>query len=232
MNKELLRIDIITAFPDMFFSVLNSSIIKIAQDKGKVKIYLHNLHDYAKDRFRHIDDAPFGGGAGMVIKCQPVFDCIEKLKSEREYDEIIYMTADVKKLTQSIANELSLKNNIIILAGHYKGIDQRIRDVLITREISIGDYVLSGGELPAMVLLDSVVRLIPGVIGDIESALEDSFQNGLLSPPVYTRPANFRGFKVPEILLKGNNKDITEWKDKQSLIKTKKKRPDLLEDND
>ena len=223
-----IRIDIITAFTDMIKPVINSSIIKIAQGKGSIEIHLHNLHDYADNKFRHIDDTPFGGGAGMVIKCQPVFDCIEKLKAEREYDEIIFMAADGETLAQGISNELSLKSNIIILAGHYKGIDQRIRDNLITREISIGDYVLSGGELPALVLVDSIARLIPGVLGDAESALEDSYMDGLLEAPVYTKPANFRGFEVPEVLLKGNHKDIKDWRSKQSLEKTKKLRPDLL----
>lgn len=227
---ENLRIDIVTAFPDMFSSVINSSIIKIACEKELVAIFLHNLHDYAEDRFRHIDDTPFGGGAGMIIQCLPVFKCIEKLKSERNYDEIIYMTADGEKLNQNLANELSMKKNIIILAGHYKGIDQRIRDVLITREISIGDYVLSGGELPAMVLVDAIARLVPGVLGNSESALEDSFQNGLLDPPWFTRPADFRGYKVPEVLLSGNHKAIEQWRYEQALEKTKKLRPDLLKD--
>lgn len=227
---ENLRIDIVTAFPDMFSSVINSSIVKISWEKGLIAIFLHNLHDYAEDRYRHIDDTPFGGGAGMIIQCLPVFKCIEKLKSERDYDEIIYMTADGEKLNQAVANELSMKKNIIILAGHYKGIDQRIRDVLITREISIGDYVLSGGELPAMVLVDAIARLVPGVLGNSESALEDSFQNGLLDPPWYTRPADFRGYKVPEILLGGNHKAIEQWRYEQALEKTKKLRPDLLKD--
>ncbi len=230
MNIEKIRIDIVTAFPDMFSHVFNSSIIKIAKKKKLVKIRIHNLHDYALDKFRHIDDKPYGGGAGMIIKCQPVFACIEKLMEKRKYDDIIFMTADGQKLTQSIANELSLHKNIIILTGHYKGIDQRIRDMLITREISIGDYVLSGGELPAMILTDVIVRLIPGVIGDAESALEDSFQNGMLEPPYYTKPFDFRENKVPEILLSGNTKKIQEWRDEQSLVKTKKRRPDLLMD--
>ena len=223
-----MRFDIITAFPGMFESIFNSSIIKIAQNKGIVEIEMHNLHDFAEDRFRHIDDTPFGGGAGMIIQCLPVFKCIESLQNERNYDEIIYMTADGNKLNQSLANHLSLKNNIIILAGHYKGIDQRIRDTLVTMEISIGDYVLSGGELPAMVLVDSISRLIPGVLGDAESALEDSFQDGLLEPPYYTKPAEFRGLKVPDVLLKGNHKEIKEWRLEQSFLKTQKRRPDLL----
>jgi tRNA (guanine37-N1)-methyltransferase len=196
-----------------------------------VVINIHNLHDFASDKFRHIDDSPFGGGAGMIIECEPVFKCIENLKSERKYDEIIYMAADGEKLTQSKANELSLKKNLIILAGHYKGIDQRIRDTLITKEISIGDYVLSGGEIPALVLTDAIVRLIPGVLGDSESALEDSFQDGLLEPPQYTRPAEFRGIKVPDILLSGNHQEISKWRQEQALQKTRNRRPDLLIDN-
>jgi len=229
MNNTLIRIDLIAALPDIFNSVLNSGIIRIVQEKGIAEIYCHNLHEYAEDEYRHIDDTPFGGGAGMLIKCAPVFKCIEKLKSERDYDEIIFMTADGSPLTQSIANELSLKKNIIILAGHYKGIDQRIRDILITREISIGDYVLTGGELPALVLTDAIIRLLPGALGDAESALEDSFQNGLLEPPQYTKPAEFRGMIVPEILLSGNHAEIQKWREEQALKKTKERRPDLLE---
>jgi tRNA (guanine37-N1)-methyltransferase len=227
-NKTILRIDIITAFPDMFTSVLQASILKIAQEKKIVEIFLHNIHDYAEDKFRHIDDSPFGGGSGMIIQCQPVFKCIEKLKSERSYDEIIYMSADGERLNQKTANQLSLNGNIIILCGHYKGVDQRIRDTLIKREISIGDYVLSGGELPAMVLIDSVIRLLPGVLGDAASALEDSYQDGLLEPPYYTRPAEFRGMLVPEILLSGDPKKIDSWRKEQSIEKTKIRRPDLF----
>lgn len=223
-----MRIDLVAAVPEIFETPLNSSIIKNAIKKNLLQIEIHNLHDYAKDKFRHIDDYQYGGSAGMVIKCQPVFDCIEKLMNERKYDEIIYMTADGELLNQTIANELSLKENLIILAGHYKGIDQRIRDSLITREISIGDYVLTGGELPALVLIDAIVRLIPGVLGDSESALTDSFQDGLLEPPVYTRPANFRGLEVPKILISGNHEEIKKWRLEQALIKTKKRRPDLL----
>lgn len=227
-TETLMLIDIITAHPAMFESVLKTSIIKIAQEKQIVQLGLHNLHDYADDKFKHIDDTPYGGGAGMVIKCEPVFKCIEKLSEFRQFDEIIYMTPDGEKLNQKIANELSMKKNIIILAGHYKGIDQRIRDKLITKEISIGDYVLSGGELPAMVLIDSIVRLIPGVLGNAESALEDSFQNGLLEPPIYTKPTDFRGMKVPEILISGNHKEISKWREEQSYLKTQQRRPDLL----
>ncbi len=224
-----MRIDIISAVPEMFSSVLNTSILFNAQKKGIVEMELHNLHNYALDKFKHIDDYPFGGGAGMLIKCQPIFDCIEKLQKERNYDEIIFMTPDAPVLTQTKSNQLSLAENIIILAGHYKGIDQRVRDELITSEISIGDYVLSGGELPALVLIDSIVRLLPGAIGDSESALDDSFMDGLLEPPQYTRPAEFRGMKVPEILLSGHHQKIAEWQEKMALEKTKKIRPDLLE---
>jgi tRNA (guanine37-N1)-methyltransferase len=228
-SNSLIRFDLVAAVPEAFESVINTSIIKNAQSKGLVEIIIHNLHDYATDRFRHIDDYPYGGGAGMIIECEPVFKCIEGLKSAREYDEIIFTSADGKKFDQETANELSLSKNIIILAGHYKGIDQRIRDILVTREISIGDYVLSGGELPALVILDAVVRLLPGVIGDSESALDDSFQSGLLEPPQYTRPADFRGLKVPEILLGGNHAEIKKWQHEQALIKTRDRRPDLME---
>lgn len=226
---ELLRIDLISAVPEIFDSVLSTSILRIAKDKGLVNIQVHNLHDYSNDRFGHIDDTPYGGGSGMVIQCEPVFKCIEKLQSERNYDEVIYLTADGEKLTQSIINEISLKRNIIILCGHYKGVDQRIRDALITRELSIGDFVLTGGELPALVLIDAVVRLIPGVLGNPESIFEDSFQEGLLEPPIYTKPAEFRGMKVPEVLLSGNHEKIRQWKLEQALNKTKQRRPDLLE---
>ena len=223
-----MRIDIISAVPELMTSYIQGSILRIAQEKRLVEIHLHNLHDYALDRFRHIDDTPYGGGAGMIIKCQPIFDCIEKLQQERAYDEIIYVCADGYPLTQTLCNELSLKQNVIILAGHYKGIDQRVRDYLVTREISIGDYVLSGGELPALVLTDAIVRLIPGVIGNAESALEDSFQNGLLEPPQYTKPSEFRGMRVPEVLLSGNHERIRQWREQQALEKTRLRRPDLL----
>lgn len=227
-----MRIDIIAAIPEAIESFICTSIVKIAQEKGKAQIYLHNLHDYAEDRYRHIDDYPYGGGAGMIIKCHPFFECINSLLAEREYDEIIYMTADGQPLNQIMANDLSLSKNIMILAGHYKGIDQRIRERFVTKEISIGDYVLSGGELPAAVLCDAIVRLIPGVLGDAESALEDSFQNGLLEPPQYTRPAEYDGMKVPEVLLNGNHEEIKKWRDRQSWLKTMKVRPELLKDED
>lgn len=229
-RRIAMRIDILSAIPESMSSYISSSIMRIAQEKGSVEIVLHNLHDFALDRYKHIDDAPFGGGAGMLIKCQPVFDCIERLLSERKYDEIIYTSADGKRLDQSDANRMSLLENIMIIAGHYKGIDQRIRDTFVTMEISIGDFVLSGGELPALVITDSIVRLIPGVIGDAESALDDSFQNGLLEAPQYTRPAEFRGKSVPEVLLSGNHAEIRKWREEQSLLKTKQRRPDLLND--
>lgn len=228
MNK--IRIDIISAVPESMESYINASIVKNAREKGIAIINLHNLHDYADNKFGHIDDYPYGGAAGMLIKCEPIFDCIEKLLSEREYDEVIFMAADGEKLTQKIANEISLKKNIIILAGHYKGIDQRVRDTLITREISIGDYVLSGGELPAIVLTDAIVRLLPGVLGDLSSALEDSFMEGLLEAPQYTRPAIFKGLEVPNVLLNGNHKEIEKWKEEQSYLKTKERRKDLLDE--
>lgn len=225
---ELLRIDVISAVPEIFDSVLSTSILRIAQEKALVKIQVHNLHEYSNDKFGHIDDTPYGGGSGMVIQCEPVFKCIEILKSQRNYEEIIFLTADGEKFTQSIANELSLKRNLIILCGHYKGVDQRIRDALVTREISIGDFILTGGELPALVLIDAVVRLVPGVLGSPESIFEDSFQEGLLEPPIYTKPAIFRGMKVPNVLLSGNHEKIRQWKLEQTLQKTRERRPDLL----
>lgn len=226
--EEKLRIDIISAVPEIFTSFLSTSIIKNSQEKGLVKIFIHNLHKYSTDKFGHIDDTPYGGGSGMVIQCEPVFRCIEELKSQRTYDEIIYLTADGQLYNQNIANELSLKRNLIFLCGHYKGVDQRVRDSLITREISIGDFILTGGELPTMLVVDSIVRLIPGVLGDPQSIFEDSFQDGLLEPPVYTKPAEFRGMKVPEVLLSGDHEKIAQWRLEQSSKKTKERRPDLL----
>jgi tRNA (guanine37-N1)-methyltransferase len=226
--EEKIRIDIISAVPEIFDSFLSTSIVKIAQEKGLVKIFVHNLHKYSSDKFGHIDDTPYGGGSGMVIQCEPVFKCIEELKSQRDYDEVIYLTADGVLFNQSIANELSLKSNLILLCGHYKGIDQRIRDSLVTKEISIGDFILTGGELPAMIVVDSIVRLVPGVLGDPQSIFEDSFQDGLLEPPIYTKPAEFRGMKVPDVLLSGDHKKISQWRLEQSLKKTQERRPDLL----
>ncbi|MBP1666677.1 MAG: tRNA ((1)-) methyltransferase, partial [Bacteroidetes bacterium] len=204
-------------------------IVKRARDKGLAEINIINLHDFAKDRYKSVDDYAFGGGAGMVMMPEPVFRAIEKLKSERNYDEIIYTSPDGQKFNQKMANRLSLLNNIIILAGHFKGVDQRIRDHLITMEISIGDYVLSGGELPAAIITDAIVRVIPGAISDEQSALSDSFQDDLLAPPVYTRPADFRGWKVPEILLSGNAAEIDKWRHEQSVLNTQKLRPDLTQ---
>lgn len=224
-----MRIDILTIFPELFESPFSLSMLKRAQEKNLVTIHIHNIRDYSTDKHKSVDDYSFGGGAGMVMMIQPIEDAILKLKGERNYDEIIYMTPDAKVFNQKEANKLSLSENIIILCGHYKGVDQRVRDQYITKEISIGDYVLTGGELAAAVVVDSVVRLIPGVLSDETSALTDSFQDGLLSPPVYTRPADYKGWKVPEILLTGNEKLIDEWREKQSLEITERIRPDLLD---
>jgi tRNA (guanine37-N1)-methyltransferase len=226
-----MRIDIVTILPELIESPLNHSIVKRAKEKKIVEINIVNLRDFAKDKYRTVDDYAFGGGAGMVMMIEPVFRAIEKLKSERAYDEIIFTTPDGEKFSQKMANMLSLKNNILILAGHYKGIDQRIRDHLITREISIGDYVLSGGEIPAAVITDAIVRLLPGVISDEQSALTDSFQDDILAPPVYTRPSDFMGWRVPDILLSGNAAEIEKWRHEQSLEKTKIRRPDLAGDD-
>ncbi len=224
-----MRIDIISAVPQVLGSVLGTSILQRAQDAGAVEIVVHNLHEYGVGQYRQIDDEPFGGGAGMILKCEPIFACIEKLQVERNYDDIIFLTPDGgERFSQSIANELSLKRNIILLAGHYKGIDQRVRDMLVTREMSIGDYVLTGGELPALVLVDAIVRLLPGAMSDAESALSDSFQSELLDAPHYTRPAEFRGVAVPEELQSGNHKRIQAWREQQALEKTRLRRPDLL----
>ncbi len=224
------RIDIVCAIPDLVEPLLHPSIIGRARKRGIVEIVVHNLHDYASDTYRHIDDTPYGGGAGMVLQCEPVFRCIDGLKSERNYDDVIFMTPDGVPFTQSAANQLSLAQNLIVLAGHYKGIDQRIRDILVTREISVGDYVLSGGEIPAVIVTDAIVRLLPGAISDAESALDDSFQDGLLSAPVYTRPAEFRGHSVPAILQSGNHAAIRAWRREQAEQRTKERRPDLLND--
>ena len=222
-----MRIDILTVLPELLVSPFSHSIIKRAKEKGIIEINIINLRDFANDRYKSVDDYAFGGGAGMVMMIEPVYKAIEKLRSERNYDEIIYTSPDGEKLTQKMANTLSLLKNIIILAGHYKGIDQRIRDNLITREISIGDYVLSGGEMPAAIITDAIVRLIPGAISDEQSALSDSFRDDLLAPPVYTRPSEFKGWKVPEILLSGNTREIEEWRHEKAVERTKKLRPDL-----
>lgn len=225
-----MRIDIITIFPEIFESPFSHSIIKRSMEKGLVTIHLHQLRDYAKNKYKSVDDYPYGGGAGMVMMIEPIAACIEKLKLERTYDEVIYTSPDGELLAQPVANHLSTKENIIILCGHFKGIDERIRERYITREISIGDYVLSGGELAAAIICDSIIRLIPGVLGDETSALSDSFQDGLLAPPVYTRPADFQGMKVPAVLLSGNEAEITKWRYEKSLERTKKRRPGLLND--
>lgn len=224
-----MRIDVVTGFPGLLHSPLSESMLKRAQDRKLVEIILHDLRDYTTDKHKSIDDTPYGGGAGMIMKPEPVFRCIETLRQQREYDEVIYLAADGKRLTQSMANELSLRSNLLFLCGHYKGIDERIRESLITREISIGDYVLTGGELPALVLIDAVVRLLPGVLNDGESLLGDSFQNNLLDAPQYTRPAEFRGMKVPDILLNGNHAEIAAWRGEQQLRRTSTRRKDLLE---
>ncbi len=224
-----MRIDIITIFPEMFEGLFSHSIIKRAQDKKLVEIYLHQLRDYTSDKHHKVDDYAFSGGAGMVMMIEPVVKVIEKLKSERDYDEIIYTSPDGELLSQPMANHLSTYENLIILCGHYKGIDERIREHFITKEISIGNYVLSGGELAAAVITDSLVRLLPGVLGNEVSALTDSFQNNLVSPPVYTRPREFRGWKVPDILLSGNERLIEEWKFEQAVERTRKRRPGLLD---
>jgi len=223
-----MRIDIITVLPDLLESPLNTSILRRAQEKGLVEIHVHNLRDYSTNKQKSVDDYAFGGGAGMVMQIEPIAACIEKLKSERSYDEIIYMTPDGETLKQGIANTLSLKENLMILAGHYKGIDERVRELFITKEISIGDYVLTGGELPTAILSDAIIRLIPGVINDETSALTDSFQDNLLAPPVYTRPEEYKGLKVPEILLGGNHAAIEKWREEKALERTQKRRPDLL----
>ena len=225
-----MRIDILTIFPEMFNGPFNESIVKRAISKGLVEINIHNIRDYAINKHRNVDDYVYGGSAGMVMMVQPIADCIEKLKSERAYDEVIFLTPDGILLTQAKANQLSLGKNIILLCGHYKGIDERIREHYITLEISIGDYVLSGGELAAAVLTDSIVRLIPGVLSDETSALSDSFQNEMLSPPVYTRPADYKGWKVPDVLLSGNEKEIILWNYNQATERTRLRRPDLLKD--
>ncbi len=223
-----MRFDIITVLPGLLESPFAHSILQRAQKKGLSEIHVHNLRDYAANKHKSVDDYPYGGGSGMVMSIEPFAACISKLKAEREYDEVIFMTPDGETLNQTIANQLSIRKNIIILCGHYKGIDQRIRDLFVTREISIGDYVLSGGELPAAVLVDSVVRLIPGVLSDETSALSDSFQGELLDAPVYTRPADWNGHRVPDVLLSGNQAKIDEWRDEQALERTRTRRPDLL----
>ena len=226
-----MRIDILTIFPEMFEGPFSHSIVKRAVEKGHTEIHLHNIRDYATDKHRRVDDYPFGGGAGMVMMIEPVLNCINHLKEKHTYDEIIFLTPDGQQFVQSTANRLSTLKNIILLCGHYKGIDERLREHVVTLEISIGDYVLSGGELAAAVVTDSIIRLLPGVLGDETSALSDSFQDGLLSAPVYTRPADYKGLKVPDILLSGHDRKIAEWRHEKALERTKKRRPDMLEDD-
>ncbi len=219
----MIRIDILTAVPDLLESPLKTSIIKRAQDKGKLSLFIHNIRDYAFDKHKQIDDKPFGGGPGMILKPEPFFECIDSLKSQREYDQVIFTTPKGKVFNQSLANKFSLSKNLIIIAGHYKEIDDRVRQTFATDEISIGNFVLTGGELPALVIVDSIVRLIPGVLNDSEAALDDSFQDGKrVEAPYFTRPAEYRGMKVPEVLLSGNEKEIKRWKEEQSKILTDK----------
>jgi tRNA (guanine37-N1)-methyltransferase len=224
-----MRIDILTILPKLFDGPFSDSILKRAQEKGHVSIHLHNIRDYSTDKHKNVDDYQYGGGAGMVMRIEPIAACIEQLKQERTYDEIIYMTPDGELLEQGTSNQLSIKGNLMILCGHYKGVDDRIRQHYITKEISIGSYVLSGGELAAAVLVDSIVRLIPGVLNDETSALTDSFQDQLLSPPVYTRPPVYNGWSVPDVLLSGNSQEIDRWREEQALERTKSRRPDLLD---
>ncbi len=226
-----MQIDIITCLPKLLESPFSDSILKRAQNKGLVTITIHDLRDYSTNKQKSIDDYAFGGGAGMVMMIEPIDRCISLLKSKTDYDEIIYMSPDGEVLTQAMANQLSLKNNFIILCGHYKGVDERVREHLITKEISLGDFVISGGELAAAVLADSIIRLIPGVLSDETSALSDSFQDGLIAPPVYTRPAEYNNWKVPDVLLSGHELKIREWRSTQSLERTQKKRPNLLKNN-
>lgn len=224
-----MRFDILSCVPELLYSPLNHSILKRAQEKGLVQIHIHNLRDYSMDKHRTVDDYPYGGGPGMVLTAPPLANAIQTLQNQVPFDEIIYLTPDGETFNQFLANQLSLKQNLLLIAGHYKGIDQRIRDLFVSREISIGDYVLSGGELPALVIVDAVARLIPGVLGDETSALSDSFQNDLLEPPIYSRPYSFKNLNVPDILLSGNHEKIEEWKFQQALIKTEKRRPDLYQ---
>jgi tRNA (guanine37-N1)-methyltransferase len=224
-----MRIDILTILPKLFDGPFSDSILKRAQEKGHVSIHLHNIRDYSTDKHKNVDDYQYGGGAGMVMRIEPIAACIDQLKAERTYDEIIYMTPDGELLEQGTSNQLSIKGNLMILCGHYKGVDDRIRQHYITKEISIGSYVLSGGELAAAVLVDSIIRLIPGVLNDETSALTDSFQDQLLSPPVYTRPPVYNGWSVPDVLLSGNSQEIDRWREDQALERTKSRRPDLLD---
>jgi tRNA (guanine37-N1)-methyltransferase len=223
----MIRIDIVSAVPDLLSSPLQHSIVKKARDGGYLEVFVHDLRDYTQDKHNKIDDYPYGGASGMVLSAQPIFSCIQQLQAERDYDEVLFMAPDGVPLNQKMANALSIRSNLIILCGHYKGIDQRVRDALVTMEISMGDFVLSGGEIPALAVVDAIARLIPGVLGDAESALEDSFQDELLGPPVYTRPPVFEGMAVPEVLKSGNHAKIKQWEHEQAVHRTKERRPDL-----
>ncbi|MBQ9473134.1 MAG: tRNA (guanosine(37)-N1)-methyltransferase TrmD [Bacteroidales bacterium] len=224
-----MRIDILTLFPNMMRMFFDESIVRRARDKGIVDVHFHDLHEYSLTRYGSVDDYPYGGGAGMVMAVEPLANCIENLRGQRCYDDIIYTAPDGEMLSQPLCNELSLKGNLMILCGHYKGVDERVREHFITREISVGDYVLTGGELAAAVICDAVIRLIPGVIGDEQSALADSFQDGLVAPPEYTRPPEFRGWRVPDVLLSGNHAAIAQWRYEQALERTRQRRPSLIE---
>ncbi|MCE7933675.1 MAG: tRNA (guanosine(37)-N1)-methyltransferase TrmD [Chlorobi bacterium CHB2] len=224
-----MRIDILSVVPQTFASVLDASIVSRARKANLAEINIHNLHDYGLGRYKQVDDTPYGGGAGMVLRPEPIFECVERLQAERKYDEVIFLTPDGQQLTQSLANRLSMAANLILLCGHYKGVDERVRQTLVTQEISIGDYVLTGGELPAMVLTDAIVRLLPGAMGDSESALGDSFQTGLLDAPQYTKPAEFRGMNVPEVLQSGDHAKIAAWREAAALERTRQRRPDILD---
>ena len=224
-----MRLDIITCLPELFDGPINQSIVKRAQEKGLVEIHIHNLRDYSTNKHKNVDDYAFGGGAGMVLMIEPIGACISQLKAERDYQEVIYLTPDGETLNQGMANGLSMNENMILLCGHYKGVDQRVRDHFVTKEISIGDYVLSGGELAAMVLADSLIRLVPGVLNDESSALTDSFQDNLLAPPVYTRPAEYKGWKVPNVLTSGHEAKIDKWRHDEAVKRTQERRPDLLD---
>jgi len=226
-----MRIDIVTGIPKLLESPFQESILKRAQEKGIVSLFLHDLRDYTHDKHKTIDDTPYGGGAGMILKPEPIFECVEALTKQRAYDEVILLTADGEQFTQQTANELSLRKNLILICGHYKGVDERVREALVTREISIGDYVLTGGELAAAVVVDAIARLIPGVLNDGESALSDSFQDGLLGSPQYTKPPDFRGMKVPQVLLSGDHKEIERWREQQRVERTKSRRSDLIEEH-
>ena len=231
-KEPLLRIDILSVVPQTFGSVLDASILKRAQAAGYAEIVVHNLHDYGLGRYKQVDDTPYGGGAGMILRPEPIFDCVDMLKGEREYDDVILFSPDGEIFTQGLANRLSMARNLILICGHYKGVDERVRTGLVTREISIGDYVLTGGELPALVVTDAIVRLLPGALGDSESALADSFQSGLVDPPHYTRPPEYRGMKVPEILTSGDHGKVAAWRDSEALRRTLERRPGLLDDRD